>query len=106
MKGDRADGWHEAPASPVWVCPECKVPSDPDEWEETEAGCEDCGSHDGRRCPNPECEEVLDHVWGSADIADETHAYLVRRAALLTASALIPAWPPGPSSPWPQGGPR
>lgn len=64
----KTEGWWGAPALPLWKCPECGEFSDPDTWEETEAGCEDCGTHDALRCPR--CDEIFDHVWGSDRIAD------------------------------------
>lgn len=45
-------------------CPECGLETKSEEWKECEPYCEDCGNHDGLRCPNSECEEQFDHVWG------------------------------------------
>lgn len=65
---DITEGWWRAPAATAWICPECKRPSPVADWPETEAACDDCGSHDARECPI--CREVFDHVWGSGQIAD------------------------------------
>lgn len=46
----------------VWKCPECGNSSPPLVWEECRPYCEDCGDHDGRRCP--ECAKEFDHCWG------------------------------------------
>jgi hypothetical protein len=62
------DGWWDVPAATNWTCPECGQTSPVEEWVECEPGCEDCGSHDGRRCPR--CDETFDHVWGSTKIAE------------------------------------
>lgn len=63
MKDDVIDGWWEVPAAEYWTCPECKERSKVEDWQEVETYCEDCGSHDGRECPN--CGKVFDHVWDS-----------------------------------------
>ncbi len=44
------------------TCPECKARTKSDTWLECSVYCEDCGEHDGLKCP--ECEEEYDHVWG------------------------------------------
>lgn len=31
-------------------------------WEDTEVTCDDCGSHPGLRCADPECDEVVDLI--------------------------------------------
>jgi hypothetical protein len=62
MKEDE-NGWWDADAGTHWVCAECKNSSPIAEWEECDYPCDDCGDHDGRRCP--ECGCVFDHVWGS-----------------------------------------
>ena len=67
---DHVDGWWDAPAGDVWTCPECGEASPIEEWQETEVGCEDCGTHDARKCPR--CGEDQDHVWGSKRIARAT----------------------------------
>jgi hypothetical protein len=64
---DKTDGWYEVPAAKRWTCPRCGITSDVALWRECEPCCEDCGSHDGRECP--ECGEVFDHVWGAAELA-------------------------------------
>ena len=43
-----------------YLCPNCETWSDAAAWEETERGCEDCGSHAALRCPD--CEEAIDTV--------------------------------------------
>lgn len=43
-------------------CPECEEWSPAVEWTEAEVGCEDCGSHDGVKCPR--CDERHDHIHG------------------------------------------
>lgn len=43
-------------------CPECFTTTDARLWEECQLPCEDCGDHDGLRCPN--CDEGYDSVWG------------------------------------------
>ena len=69
MKEDR-DGWWDVNAHSHWRCPDCKELSPVEEWEEREIGCEDCGSHDGRKCPR--CGEYFDHVWGAEKIEEAT----------------------------------
>ncbi len=66
MKEDVEFGWWHAPAGEYWKCPECGETTRVENWEEQTVGCEDCGEHDGRECP--ECGEVFDHVWGSHEI--------------------------------------
>lgn len=68
MQKDIKNGWWGAPATRLWLCPECGVVSPVTDWEEVEPYCEDCGTHDGRKCPN--CEEWIDHVWGAETIKD------------------------------------
>ncbi len=41
-------------------CPTCQQWSSIDDWEMTEAPCEDCGSHSALKCPK--CQEVFDGV--------------------------------------------
>ena len=48
-----------------YLCPECETWSNPAAWEETETGCEDCGSHGALRCPA--CEESVDMVTRDLD---------------------------------------
>lgn len=43
-------------------CCECGEVTPSSDWEECEVGCEDCGSHDGIKCPH--CGEAYDYVWG------------------------------------------
>jgi DNA-directed RNA polymerase subunit RPC12/RpoP len=43
-------------------CPECKAAVPREAWEDTEVGCEDCGTHAAIRCP--ECGQTFEHVWG------------------------------------------
>lgn len=68
--GDETSGWHEAPAGATWTCPECWRAAPIAEWAEVEVGCEDCGSHEGRRCPH--CGEDFEHVWGAVRMAEAT----------------------------------
>lgn len=49
-----------------FYCPKCDSRSPASEWKEVEPYCEECGSHDGRECP--ECGEWFDHVWGDSQI--------------------------------------
>lgn len=75
---DEARGWWDAPAGKVWTCPPptgswddgCGKTSLIVEWAVCEPYCEDCGEHDGRRCPR--CGASWDHVWGSGQIAEAT----------------------------------
>lgn len=69
-KNRKLDGWCEAPAADLWRCPGCRQLTDPDLWEETKVGCEDCGMHDAMRCP--ECGECFDRVWCQEKIAKTT----------------------------------
>ena len=64
---DDKTGWWSVKAFETWKCPECLETTPVDDWQETETYCEDCGSHDARRCPK--CGETFDHVWGSSKIA-------------------------------------
>lgn len=73
-KEDTTDGWWHVSFTEQWACPECKTLSDVAEWDEVEPGCEDCGNHDGRECPN--CGEWFDHVWGSGLIQTATEEAL------------------------------
>lgn len=62
------EGWWEVPAFlPLWTCPACGEPTDPERWIEVEVACDLCGSHDGRQCPN--CRKGWDHVYGAPKIA-------------------------------------
>jgi hypothetical protein len=65
---DAINGWWGVPPAQKWQCPECHVRSPVSEWKEREVYCEECGSHDGRECPN--CGEAFDHVWGSERLAE------------------------------------
>lgn len=67
MMKDDENGWWGIPPLDAWTCPECGETSPVADWEEVEAGCEECGTHDGRKCPK--CEEIFDHVWGAPKIA-------------------------------------
>jgi hypothetical protein len=69
MKGDET-GWWDVEAHDTWTCPECLQSSPAVEWLECEVDCEDCGSHEARKCPN--CDEAFDHVWGSSRIEQTT----------------------------------
>ena len=40
-----------------------------DEWINTEVGCEECGSHSAKECPN--CGEVYDSVWDGREEIEE-----------------------------------
>lgn len=42
-------------------CPHCAEESSYDTWEETEVGCEDCGTHPAVRCPA--CGEAVDAIY-------------------------------------------
>jgi len=64
---DRERGWWGVPAAENWTCPECGKSSPVEAWEEREPYCENCGSHDGRECP--ECGEVYEHVHASGTLA-------------------------------------
>lgn len=66
MRSDEK-GWWDVPALSDWICPKCERASSVDLWEQVEIGCEDCGSHDGRRCPL--CSEEYDHCWGAEQLA-------------------------------------
>lgn len=44
----------------IVTCPECNEESPEEDWQETEVGCEDCGSHPAIRCPK--CGEAFDAV--------------------------------------------
>ena len=66
--GDLIKSWHHMPLTSEWHCPECNKSFPTELWEECEPYCEDCGSHDGRRCPG--CGEEFDHVWGVAKLID------------------------------------
>ncbi len=68
----RTEGWWGIPAADRWRCPECLEWSDPDTWDDTESGCEDCGSHSAIDCPR--CGERFDHVWGAEKVGDATEA--------------------------------
>jgi Zn finger protein HypA/HybF involved in hydrogenase expression len=63
-----SDGWWYVTPHEFWTCPECHAVTPANEWEEAVVACEDCGSHDARRCPN--CGERFDHVWGSREIEE------------------------------------
>ena len=67
-------GWWatDLPANQEWLCPECRTSSLVALWEEQEVPCEDCGTHDGRRCPA--CGEVYEHTWGSVRLDEARHA--------------------------------
>lgn len=69
---DAREGWWDAPAGETWTCPapDCGATSPIAEWRESMVGCDDCGEHDGRECP--QCGEVFDHVWGARKIASAT----------------------------------
>lgn len=69
---DRDDGaWWDAGvgADGCFWCPVCETRSPAEDWEEVRPGCELCGDHDGRECP--ECGEWYDHVGGSREIDGE-----------------------------------
>ena len=70
--GPNHEGWWGVKAHENWTCPECGVASPADDWAECEPYCEDCGNHDGRRCPA--CDEQFDHVWGAGLIEEATSA--------------------------------
>jgi hypothetical protein len=44
------------------ACPECHAVNVLQTWQETDVGCEDCGSHAALECPD--CGERFDHVYG------------------------------------------
>ena len=50
------------------ACPKCGADVPRAEWEETEVGCDMCGTHLAIRCP--ECGEAFDHVWGARRFED------------------------------------
>ncbi len=68
MIEDIPKGWHGVPPATQWKCPECNNWSNVADWAECEPYCEDCGSHDGRRCPI--CGTEYDHVWDSEKLAE------------------------------------
>lgn len=54
---------HPSPTTKI-QCRECRGWSSVGQWEECEPYCEDCGDHDGIRCPM--CQAEFDHVWGAS----------------------------------------
>lgn len=72
MKKDINGWWDVPPGEKEWVCPNCGIKSPIELWSECEPYCSDCGSHDGRECPN--CKSMFDHVWGSGDIKEANKA--------------------------------
>jgi len=46
-------------------CPHCMKTSPLDEFDETEIGCEDCGSHEALKCPK--CDELIDLVYNEME---------------------------------------
>lgn len=62
IQDEQSGGWWGLSAAKPWLCPECKVATPAIQWAECDPYCEDCGSHDGRECPN--CRTQFDHVWG------------------------------------------
>ena len=65
---ENKEWWGVSTEYGVWKCPECNVISKVEDWEECRPGCEDCGEHDGRKCPN--CNAVFDHVYGTRDLME------------------------------------
>ncbi len=66
-KEDIENGWWDIPAGLIiWICPSCSTGTWGTRWKALDVYCEDCGDHDGRKCP--ECGEVFDHVWGAEEI--------------------------------------
>lgn len=45
----------------IFKCTKCDFAGIDKEWENTEVGCEDCGSHKAKECPN--CGAVYDTVF-------------------------------------------
>lgn len=54
------------------TCPECSSRTRSEEWEECRPLCDDCGDHDGLRCPK--CDEEYDHVWGFDKLIESSKA--------------------------------
>lgn len=58
----------------LYQCPECKEVSDSTLWEETEVGCEDCGSHPALRCPK--CDTGIDMIfYNTEDLESKPEIY-------------------------------
>ena len=55
-----------------YKCPWCGEESLKNEWEETEVGCELCGSHDALRCPR--CKEDVDLIYSDLEGKDKAKA--------------------------------
>jgi hypothetical protein len=70
---DVVNGWHHAPASERWVCPECREVTSTAEWKSIVGS----DAYSLRACPR--CETIQDHVWGSRNIELATNA---RRAMI------------------------
>jgi hypothetical protein len=49
-----------------WRCKACGAVNPEDDWEETEVGCDDCGTHPARECPA--CGVVVDIIWSEVFI--------------------------------------
>lgn len=81
---DVVDGWWAGGdvdrADPRWLCPPwaagCGRVSLVAEWDETEVGCEECGSHVARRCPH--CGEAIDAVWADENLLSPIAARALR----------------------------
>ncbi len=59
---DDKELWFGILPEDIVTCPVCNLEDLGKDWEETEVGCEDCGSHPAIKCPN--CEEKFDHIRG------------------------------------------
>lgn len=72
MISDR-EGWYAVRPHVLWRCPTCSMVSPVESWAESESWCDDCGSHDARRCPG--CGGEFDAVFDSKRIELATVAW-------------------------------
>lgn len=66
MEEDIINGWEGALPGEFWLCPKCNKVTPVKDWREFRPGCDLCGDHDGRQCPN--CDAIFDHVWDANEI--------------------------------------